>query len=146
MNLRAEIHYDLSYYGDSRDTQVALVDALERLPADVRTTALDRCTFTSLGQGVVGHYFPQPIRFHSNTNEPEPAQWIVVINDDLGEDDLRSVIAHEIAHIWLGHWNTTAGTWLDRERQACALVAEWGFTGLGSDPSFHEASARMMEE
>lgn len=66
------------------------MDVLERVPEEVRGFALDRCTFTSVGQGIAGHFFPQPIRFVAIDEEvPEHTQWIVVIDGDLKEDDLR---------------------------------------------------------
>jgi hypothetical protein len=47
---------------------------------------------------------------------------------------LESVIAHEIAHVWLGH-DPLMGDHAKEQAAAAALVTEWGFEGIGTQPS-----------
>ncbi len=71
----------------------------------------------------------------------------IVVEEELEADDLRSVIAHEIAHLWLDHdFGVPSETWLRCELEASALVRDWGFAGMGADASDAQASSKARHD
>ena len=56
------------------------------------------------------------------------------------------MVAHEIAHAWLGHNPLDPDVPKDAEIVTANLVAEWGFTGLGADADYCDSSARQTRE
>jgi len=59
------------------------------------------------------------------------ADWLIVLDDR--SPDLETVIAHEVAHAYLGHSIADPLSDDETERQASEQTRSWGFTGLGSD-------------
>jgi len=140
--LLEQIHYDVCYFGEDREAEIALVEVLAGLPEDVREFALERCRFASVGRTVLGYYIQERELRVLQAEDEETARWLVIFSDDLESNDLRSLIAHEIAHLWLGHqpFGDTR-TWLEKERETCSLVKGWGFKGKGADPTDSEEEA-----
>lgn len=130
--LRREIMYELRYYGESTETEHLILESLLRLPADVRAFALERCAFLST-DNIRGSYLSAEYvsGLLAGTRE-----WLVLLHlDGLKPESAESYVAHEIAHIWLGHGtfelaNSTA------EIDAAAQVRAWGFKGGGTRPSW----------
>lgn len=104
--------------GDATQAKV-IAETLERLPADVVKHVVGNVQFA--------------VRHQRSSWAMPAAGWVVFLNDEAFHD--RSIIAHEIAHTWLGH-----GAYADiedlvkKEHEACATAAGWGFQGLGTWP------------
>ncbi len=126
---KEEIAYDLSYLGEDEDLWRQIVEAIERLPEEVRDFALDRCRFLSVARTTHGMVLPGRIGTHEVTNEPT---WLVLLSEAIPAEDVHGAIAHEIAHAWLGH-DRLAFPPDDCEIQAANLTMEWGFSGVGAD-------------
>jgi hypothetical protein len=76
---------------------------------------------------------------------PEEVQgrWIVLLDERTPEDDMLGVVAHEIAHAWLGHDRCTPdGCPKDCEVQTANLVAQWGSLALEPIRSLRPRVAR----
>ena len=106
-------------------TRRLIVEALERLPADVWEFAL-RLRWVSVGVDALG----LAGRF-------DDGRGVVFLSDEvcrMHPQHAPSVIAHELAHHWLGHVGTGEGLGdaYTHEVEACAQVAAWGFTGWGA--------------
>ena len=85
---------------------------LKRLPEEVREFALDWIQFTS------------PAEEGAHLLSPSD-RWTVVLSEK--EQD-ESVVAHEVAHAWRGHEETSD----EREQEVRDLARAWGFTGFGA--------------
>jgi hypothetical protein len=79
--------------GTNPDTSAAIVRVRERLPDEVMRFAVDRCAFFFLGNAVQGQTMPR--RF------VDVREWLIVLYDLAPH--LEAVIAHEVAHAYLGH-------------------------------------------
>src|SRR5262249_32100117 len=112
-----------------------LVDAISRLPEDVRELALERCFFVAIGGDEGGSFFaPETITGLLDVGSGAP-RYLVVLNSGWKLNDFQSAVAHEIAHIWLRDPDADFGDEAERhENEAAALAREWGFTGIGSLP------------
>ena len=87
------------------------------MPADARQFALDHCIFVSVGSSSPAQVLPPTDR------------WTVLLEE--GQPSVtESVVAHEVAHAWLGHEGQNTD---EQERDARSLARSWGFTGLGAD-------------
>jgi hypothetical protein len=130
---------NVHYHGGSRETERAIVRAIARLPGDVRDFALDRCQYISCDPTLRGYFLPASITEH------DPDGWLVILNlEGLEWEDAESVVAHEIAHLLLGHkpfghlppgperGTVAPGSEPDEERQVRELVMRWGFGGIGT--------------
>ena len=139
------VHYDLAYFGADGQLERVLVDTIARLPEDVRQFALDHCRFLSVGRVSHGMVFRGSIGVDYVTKRSD-AVWLVLLFEDVGEDDIHCMVAHEIAHAWLGHSALDPNVPKDAEIVTANLVAEWGFTGLGADADYCDSSARPFRE
>ena len=79
--------------------------------------------FVSAGGALNGQCLPT--RFLSHV------EWFILIYDDA--PDLETIIAHEVAHAYLGHSLDDPLSDEETEMQARELTREWGFTGKGAD-------------
>jgi hypothetical protein len=132
-----EVSEALRFFGEDHDTRSAVVSGLVRMPADVSEFALDRCIFTSIGKAAHGVYFPIVAGMEG--------MWVVELDERLERDDLESVMAHEVAHIWLEHPQLgTPGEMDAAEVAAASLVKLWGFTGKGAKPTPVGVSVREL--
>ncbi|MGD2217931.1 MAG: hypothetical protein PVJ64_14330 [Gemmatimonadales bacterium] len=137
-----EISYHLEGSGIyvSDDIKSRITETLMRLPERPREYALDNCFFLGVGYGMcVGTSI-----VCMTGREVPPKKFLVVVRDEIPDDDVHSVIAHEIAHAWLGH-DMGPNVPQSGEVEAAKLVAEWGFTGIGADVGLYEKQARCAE-
>lgn len=97
----------------------------ERLPNNVRQFVQTQCRFLIFEDHVLG----------ATLLVGRP--WIIVLNGNILDrssgDDILGIIAHEIAHAWLGHNGNRLGT-REEESAAAQTAAAWGFTGIGATP------------
>jgi hypothetical protein len=120
------LHHELERLLDccDRDAEDTIRRTLGRLPAEVRDFALDQCVFASIGP-----------ELPAMAIQPPPGRWVVLLSE--GEPS-ESVVAHEIAHAWLGHetWGTVAEE-PRLESEVRGLLISWVFTGLGATIDGH---------
>jgi hypothetical protein len=115
---------------DDFQVEQKLIEALCRLPEDARDFALDRCFFITMGGENEGGFYVSPTTLAAGAEEP---RWLVVLNSSWKGEDFQSAVAHEIAHLWLGHPEFDMGPdVVSNENEAAAEVRKWGFTGIGS--------------
>ncbi len=129
-----DTHFTPKYYGDDPLLLTRITNTIRNLPADVAAFAIDRCAFVSVGRVAAGWTLPGRIGVHPSQRRSRN-MWIIVLLESLPPEDANGAIAHEIAHAWLGH-DMIVGLPEDGETQAASMVAEWGFTGIGSDPEY----------
>lgn len=118
----SDLHHELGRLIEWCDREVDDIvrGTLGRLPADVLEFALEKCAFASVGSEV-------PAQVIRPTD-----RWLVLLSEYGYEGQpavSETVVAHEIAHAWLGHEESDD----DKEREVRALVRSWGFTGHGAD-------------
>jgi hypothetical protein len=93
-----------------------------RLPDEVQRFAGETCAFVAVGDDI-----------QAQTLQPNIHKWLIIVRES---ENRESVIAHEIAHAFLGH---TRGAEFPPdeesriESEARTLVRAWGFTGKGAD-------------
>jgi len=130
-----EAIYAIRYYGDDGEIHRSVCLAVMRLPQAVQDFACERCAFLSVGRSCFGMCVPQMLcEIRPETVE---GRWIVLLDERTPEGDVLGIVAHEIAHAWLGHDRCAPdGCPKDCEVQTANLVAQWGFTGIGADPRY----------
>jgi hypothetical protein len=97
---KEQIAYNLAFYGEDAETRSSIIRVLYQLPEDVVIFALDRCSFVSVGKAASGMVLPGKIGVHSQKKRSRNC-WLIILDERSTDDE--SVIAHEIAHAWLGH-------------------------------------------
>ena len=128
-----QVANDLLYYSDNETIRVLIIATICRLPDEVAEFALDRCNFVSIGEEGTGYGIVLPGRIGVHPGERRSKNiWIIVLAENLPDEDSHSIIAHEIAHAWLGH-DRVGEIPEDCETQASDLVRQWGFTGRGAN-------------
>ena len=150
-------------YCDNIEVHTAVLKTVSRLPEDVQEYACGRCVFLALAD--YGMVLPGLITYpHSSESvemiEQAPkgasrleladyvetyerkAKWIILLPRCLAADEAQSIIAHEIAHAFLGHDRLSICDFIDVETEACNLVRSWGFGGLGADVEYCTAPYR----
>ena len=142
-------------YCDNIEVHTAVLKTVSRLPADVQEYACERCVFLALAEN--GMVFPGRITYPHWSESVEmleqapkgaskleladyleaafdrKAKWIILLPGCLAADEAQSIIAHEIAHAFLGHDRLSICDFIDVETEACNLVRSWGFGGRGAD-------------
>jgi hypothetical protein len=131
-----EIHYDLSYHGESLDIHRQIIETILRLPEKVAGFAVENCRFISVGEAIYGITLPG--RIATNLRRTTRNVWIIVLSENCNEKDIHSIIAHEIAHAWRKD-DRLANTPEDCENQTANLVRDWGFTGCGANADYCSA-------
>lgn len=113
------------YFGIDSETQSGITRALVRVPAEVRQFAITECVFVSAGADTLGLCRPVSIIGQ--------ATWLIVLAE--GEAEIvENVVAHEVAHAWLGHdIGDTSSTHEEIEAATRQLLRDWGFKGEGAD-------------
>jgi hypothetical protein len=102
------------------------------LPDEPREFALKRCFFVAIGGDDHGGFFVSPESLAAGADEPRS---LVVLNSSWKLVDFQSAVAHEIAHLWLGHPDADFGPDVEKhENEAAEQVRTWGFSGIGSVP------------
>ena len=150
------IHNYIADYCDNIEVHRLVVRVVSRLPESVQQFVCHRCILLALSD--VGMVLPgrithadthdtvamveaapigaQPDDLHDYVEQFEQtaARWIILLQGSPPQDE--SVIAHEIAHAYLGHDRLGISVGLEPvaiETQACELTRSWGFEGLGTD-------------
>ena len=142
-NRSGDLADHLDYYGDDEGTRQLIARVVLQLPSDVAEFTLDRCRFLSIGESCYGMTLPGRIGTHW-LDDNSSNVWLILLVENLDRlpgEDARSIIAHEIAHAWLGH-DRTAPESEDFRTDAARLTQQWGFYGKGSDPDYCRAPAK----
>ncbi len=109
-------------------TRRAILEALTRVPEDVRRIALEQVSFVSTGRFSAGMALPPPVA---------EGGWLVIVSER--GDAAVNTVGHELAHVVCGH---TQGT-VEAEHEATGLAALWGFSG---DSVNGDVAARRFHE
>jgi len=130
--------------------EILIAKTVQRLPKDVREEVLRKVSFIVAG-GVDGTFFTVNVlnyvvdAIHSTRRikRRRGAQWVklsaieeadlkvpfILLNfanmREKSEDEVMSIIAHEIAHFTLRHINDKPRE--EKEKEADALIEKWGF-------------------
>ena len=141
-NTPERIYEDVSYYGGDQETHELITKTISRLPEEIIEFALSSCVFMSVGRSDYGLVMPPDTK----AEKPDPKigvddrffywahdRWLIFLADHLPDDDALGIIAHEIAHAYLGHDRLNYKLTMEVEREAANLAKAWGFTGIGTD-------------
>jgi len=157
-----DINERLDYSPSRGSLHTALISTMKNLPREIREFALENCFFLSMEEGlngtVVAGSHGSNIKWHmlEHLEDEEKIKrinnlerkWRTIVLLDYkiaSDDDVNSIIAHEIAHAYLGHDQMTLGEVENREvngqsvpvlkleYEAYELTRSWGFTGRGAD-------------
>jgi len=127
------------YYGRCAHTEQLITETVQRLEAKVRDFVLDRCRFVSVGN--TAQALPGCVGIHPFEQQAHN-MWIIILEEGLHPNDDRrradeahSIVAHEIAHAWLGH-DRLGNVPPDCEGQAADQARQWGFTGKAADAEY----------
>lgn len=131
-----EAAYNVRYYGDNGEMWQRIVRTVTRLPAAVQEFVFERCAFMSVGRAAYGLVMPPNTAAAADYLHWAHDRWIVFLSDDLPEAHAPGIIAHEIAHAYLGHDRTAPGLTAGVEIEAAELAAAWGFDGMATDPEY----------
>jgi hypothetical protein len=101
-------------------TTTIIEETVARLPQEIQTFVRRKCAFKVFAPGGLGCAIPPDVR---------RGKWIIVVSANVDADDAHGIVAHEIAHAWLGH---REGHVAEEEDAAMALTASWEFTGAGA--------------
>jgi len=101
--------------------QAILDETIGRLPGEIQAFVQRECCFLVLAPEGLGY------TVHRDHLQEQP--WLIILRADMDAADAPGVVAHEIAHAWLGH---RVGHVPEEEDAALALVQTWGFTGPGA--------------
>jgi hypothetical protein len=107
-----------------------LYDVLVKLPEDIREMALEHCFFTAIGPDVGGFYIlPRSLETKRHEEKQSPCRLLVVLNAAWRAEEFQGQVAHEIAHVSLGHeaFPILPQQRREQEATAAALAREWGF-------------------
>ena len=140
------IDYELAVFGDiaaeDRKYKRLIVEVLAQIPEEAREKALEEGIFIIAGNitGASLPFYPFPCidenELRKLVKEVESLEHflkkrLIILNFALmekagyTEDEMKAVIAHEIAHLVLDHPPT--GKWEKIQREADDLVEKWGF-------------------
>jgi hypothetical protein len=122
MPLLQQVYYDLDLFGDvvDDDLQVTIVRTVARLPEEVRDMVIEECRFIEVPE-------VQTIR---PATRP---RWLILLRPDLPAADVPSLIARNIALVWLRRRQPARPCTLGVDLRAAKLVQSWGFEGPGAD-------------
>lgn len=126
--------HHMAYLSGNPVVQGIIDGTVQRLPAEVRVFVTNSCVFMAVG---ASHGYGQSMPFRmlrpavGYGEYPDPEKtWLVVLGEGhlvtSSDEDAASLVAHEIAHTFLG---------LDvTHRQVAEQVWDWGFRGSRSHP------------
>lgn len=133
------------YYGEDIDTKQTIVEGVARLPLEVQEFVLDRCCFASVGRNALAQVLPGRVGLHP-VEQKASNMWIIILTEGFRPDeDNRGMVAHEIAHAWLGH-DRLGEPPPDCEDQAANLAKQWGFTGKAADATHCALMSQRAKE
>jgi hypothetical protein len=102
----------------SHDMETLILKTLQRLPKEVQEFVYENCSFKEI-EPDSGHAF--------SMKKNRRLTWLILLGSQADE----SLIAHEIAHAWLGHHHALryeiAGNCIPQEIAAWTAVKEWGW-------------------
>jgi hypothetical protein len=154
-----DVLYDLRVFGaeaqEDERYEILIAKTVQRLPRDVRERVLGKVNFIVAG-GVNGTGFSlnvlnDVVEALTSTGElkldgKDPSVKLSTIERTnlnipfillnfanmrgMPEEEVMSVIAHEIAHFILGHFEDYHKPWENREKEADNLIEKWGFRGV----------------
>jgi hypothetical protein len=101
-----------------------IIDTVDRLPREIAEFACKSCVFVSVGK-VRAITLPSSWQTWPGAESPE---YLIVLLDDKPSSEFAAIIAHEIAHAWLGH-NYFEEQGPELENEAAAVAQSWGFSG-----------------
>jgi len=119
-----------------RDLEHNIVMVVKKLPQKVRSFVYNKCAFTSANGG--GHTLCQKTLRRS---------WLIILDDKADKD----IVAHEIAHAWLGHKldfpdaRATTEWGYKTEKEACEQATAWGFKSE-LEPELIEAYEEVLKQ
>jgi hypothetical protein len=119
----------IAYAGEYPETWYRIAAVVSRLPAEVQRFVFTRCFFVSISglDGPVG-LAAAPVRL------PCDRPWVLALRNSLPPEDAPGVIAHEIAHAWLGPNVPLAEIPADSDVRADAQAEAWGFPRTSEGP------------
>jgi hypothetical protein len=129
------VSYQLQYWSDSSEVEGWLVETISRLPEEVAEFAVENCGYMSVGKSALAMVMPVEA-FHSLTDDSNGNMWLIFLDERCKKKDAHSMVAHEIAHAWLGHKRGDPNCPKTAEIDAANLTKEWGFKGVGADAEF----------
>lgn len=107
-----------------------IYQTIHKLPDEVKEFVYENCEFASIS--VFGGK-----TIYAKAKYLRKRPWLIILSHEKINDEYQSVVAHEIAHAWLGHKHEERGMELEivaqRERDVCLLVKQWGFNGFGAE-------------
>ena len=98
----------------------ALVETVIRLPENVREYVCNECRFVE-------------VDYVRTIPGAQRVQWVILLSPNMPADHVHSLIAHEIALVWLQRRHPTRPCTLGLDLAAAKLVQRWGFEGQGAD-------------
>jgi len=156
-----EIGYRLDYFPPHGSLHTTVISTIRKLPKDVREFALENCFFFSMEEGVYGriisgaHGSNMRWKLLERLTDKEKLRMLddfqhswkimILLRSETPENDIESVIAHEIAHAYLGHNEMDEIEVEEREieglmvpvniveYEAYKQTLTWGFEGSGAD-------------
>jgi hypothetical protein len=131
---------DVWYSGEDHGIHETLIRVIAALPREVQDFALDRCHFTSVGRSSWALTLPGRVGTHRFDGDSEN-MWVIVLSENLELSDEDGIVAHEIAHAWSGH-DRLGEQPPDCEIVASNLTQQWGFSGIGANPTAEHHRAR----
>jgi hypothetical protein len=112
------------------DLRLVAAEVITRLPEDVQDFAMDEVYWVAISKHNLAFFFPllAPVLAHLEEGTNWLALPLIVLSpslEDMPLEQIRFTFAHEIAHAWLKHAETTESS--RREGEADDLAREWGF-------------------
>ena len=130
--------------------RATLVDVLARLPEEDRERAIALVTGWVIVDTEAYHvvYRIQP-RLRKGSGETTEVRIVVVPGSMVrgNPNRVRTLVAHELAHILLGHGPHANGAFLalEHEREADQQVRAWGFEPAYSEGQFQDRERELRE-
>lgn len=152
------------YCGTDLDIEQLIIQTLARLPEEVQEFVCSGCRFLSIGRSANALVLSGSIALPFPLHSPEGIKWAIEqgriealllnppklillsehIVDEYEQEDSLSIVAHEIAHAYLGHEprhvRDEVNLPAEREVEACQLARQWGFSGRGTDAESRAAA------
>ena len=130
--------------------RTALVDVLARLPEEDRERAISLVTGWVIVDTAAYHVvYRIPPRHRRERGEATEVRIVVVPGSMVrgNPNGVRTLVAHELAHILLGHGPHANGAFLalEHEREADQQVRAWGFEPAYSEAQFQDRKRELRE-
>ncbi len=134
LDIKEEISPKLGRLTVPDDMAVCIGLTVQKLPNKVKEFVYKNCEFISIAM-----FGGKTI--YAKSEFLQKRHWLIILCHQRINNEYTSVIAHEIAHAWLGHKHEERGVELEeaapKEKEACLLVKQWGFKGIGAELEKH---------